>query len=150
MQNIDKTVAKATKWSIITEVAAKLISPVVNMILARLLLPEAFGAVATITMIISFAEIFTDAGFQKYIVQHEFQDTEDFEQSVNVAFWSNFSMSSVFVAVIWLFRNHIAELVGSPELSMGIAVASFSIICVAFSSIQMAIYKRNFDNQICL
>lgn len=145
MQNIDKTVAKATKWSIITEVAAKLISPVVNMILARLLLPEAFGAVATITMIISFAEIFTDAGFQKYIVQHEFQDTEDFEQSVNVAFWSNFSMSSVFVAVIWLFRNHIAELVGSPELSMGIAVASFSIICVAFSSIQMAVYRRNFQ-----
>ena len=144
MGNIDKKVANATKWSLITEVIAKLISPIVNMILARLLVPEAFGAVATITMIISFAEIFTDAGFQKYIVQHEFKDDDDFDKSVNVAFWSNLMLSTIFVLVIWIFRNPLANLVGSPELGTGIAVASFNIICVAFSSIQMAIYRRNF------
>lgn len=44
------------------------------MILARILAPEAFGVVATIAMIISFAEMFTDAGFQKYLVQREFKD----------------------------------------------------------------------------
>ena len=57
---MDKKVAKATKWSIVTEIIAKLISPLANMILARILVPEAFGSVATITMIISFAEVFTD------------------------------------------------------------------------------------------
>ncbi len=144
MGNIDNKVARATKWSLITEIIAKLISPIVNMILARLLVPEAFGAVATITMIISFAEIFTDAGFQKYIVQHEFEDDDDFDKSVNVAFWSNLTLSMVFVLAIWIFRNSLAELVGSPDLGIGIAIASFNIICVAFSSIQMAIYRRNF------
>ena len=34
---------------------------------------------STITMIISFAEVFADAGFQKYIVQHEFKDDKDFD-----------------------------------------------------------------------
>lgn len=145
MSDMNKVVAKATKWSLITEVVAKLISPVVNMILARLLVPEAFGAVATITMIITFAEIFTDAGFQKYIVQHEFSDHDDFDKSVNVAFWSNLTLSVLFVLAIWIFKNSLASLVGSPELAKGIAVASFSIIFVAFSSIQMAIYRRNFQ-----
>lgn len=145
MNDLNKTVGKATRWSMVTEIIARLISPVVNMILARLLTPEAFGAVATITMIISFAEIFTDAGFQKYIVQHEFADDADFDQSVNVAFWSNFVISSLFVAIIWILRHPIAELVGSPELSLGIAVAAFSIICVSFSSIQMAVYRRRFQ-----
>jgi hypothetical protein len=80
MANINsKKVVNATKWSLVTEIFAKLISPFTNMILARLLVPEAFGAVATITMIITFADVFTDAGFQKYIVQHEFKDEEDFD-----------------------------------------------------------------------
>ena len=75
--NLKNKVVNATKWSTITEIAAKLISPVTNMILARILAPEAFGVVATVTMIISFADMFTDSGFQKYLVQHEFKDENE-------------------------------------------------------------------------
>lgn len=89
MSNLNKQIATATKWSAITEIVTKLITPVSSMVLARLLTPEAFGVVATLTMIITFAEIFTDAGFQKYLIQHEFVDEEDRVQSTNVAFWSN-------------------------------------------------------------
>lgn len=142
---MNKKVANATKWSVVTELAAKMVSPIVNMILAHLLTPNAFGAVATITMIISFAEIFTDAGFQKYIVQHEFKDDKDFDESVNVAFWSNFSISILFVVFIWIFRHWIAGMTGSESLGNGIGVASVSILIVAFSSIQMAVYRRKFD-----
>lgn len=142
---MNKKVAKATKWSIVTEIIAKLISPLANMILARILVPEAFGSVATITMIISFAEVFTDAGFQKYIVQHEFTDDDDFNLGVNVAFWSNFCMSVAATLIIVLFRKNIGRLVGEPHLANGIAVASIAIILVAFSSIQMAVYRRKLD-----
>ena len=75
--NLNKKIGMAAKWSIATEIAAKLISPVSNMILARFLTPEAFGVVATVTMVTSFADMFTDAGFQKYLVQHEFKDKND-------------------------------------------------------------------------
>ena len=70
-ENINKKIGQATKWSTVTEIATKLVSPITNAILARLLVPEAFGVVATLVMITSFAEIFTDAGFQKYLVQHD-------------------------------------------------------------------------------
>lgn len=146
MANLNsKKVVNATKWSLITEIFAKLISPFTNMVLARLLVPEAFGAVATITMIITFADVFTDAGFQKYIVQHEFKDDDDFDLSVNVAFWSNFILSSIIVLAIFIFRKPLAIMVGSPELDVGIAVSSVAILLHAFSSIQMAVYRRNFD-----
>ena len=65
------------------------------MILVRLLTPEEFGIVATLNMVIAFAEIFTDAGFQKYLVQHEFKDDIDRDESTNVAFWSNLLLSFV-------------------------------------------------------
>ena len=76
-EDLNKKIGRATKWSSITEIIAKLISPLVNMLLARLLVPSAFGAVTTITMVISFAEVFTDAGFQKYLIQHEFSSREE-------------------------------------------------------------------------
>lgn len=143
--NINKKIGKATAWSSVTELMAKLVTPIVNIILARLLLPEAFGVVATITMVISFAEVFTDAGFQKYIIQHEFADDEELDKSTNVAFWTNLSLSAFAFVIIFLFRDKIAALVRSPELGIPISVASFLIILHAFSSIQVARYKRDLD-----
>ena len=72
MSDFNKQVVTATKWSAITEIAAKLVAPVSTMVLARLLTPDAFGILVTATMVISFVEIFTDAGFQKYLIQHNF------------------------------------------------------------------------------
>ena len=60
---LDNKVINATKWSGITEIAAKLVAPITTMVLARLLTPDAFGVLVTAQMVISFAEIFTDAGW---------------------------------------------------------------------------------------
>ena len=143
--SLNKKTGKAVAWSSVTEIMAKLVSPIVNMVLARLLTPEAFGAVATITMIITFAELFTDAGFQKYIVQHEFSSEDELDKNTNVAFWTNFVLSAVIVGLIVLFRDPLATLVGSPDLGGGIAVSSFIILLVAFSSIQTARFRRDLN-----
>ncbi len=145
LNSINNKIGKATVWSSITEIIAKLISPIVNIILARLLTPEAFGIVATITMVISFAEVFTDAGFQKYIIQHEFRDEDELNKNTNVAFWTNLVLSTIICIIIFFFRGQLAVLVGSPGLGNSISVASLLIIIVAFSSIQTARCKRDFD-----
>ena len=138
-------IAKATRWSAVTEVAAKLVAPVASIILARVLTPEAFGIVATLTMIITFAEIFTDAGFQKYLVQHEFADEADREQSTTVAFWSNLVMSLAIWGLIAVFSEPLATLVGNPGMGLVLIVACVSIPLTAFSSIQTALFKRDLD-----
>lgn len=142
--NLQNKIVHATKWSTITEIAAKLVSPVTNMILARILVPEAFGVVATVTMIISFAEMFTDSGFQKYLVQHEFEDDDDKYQNANIAFWTNFGISILLWCIIVIFREQLATLVGNPGLGNALGVASLQLPLTAFSSIQMALYRRDF------
>ena len=64
---MDTKIVAAAKWSVITEVLAKLITPLTNIILAHMLAPTAFGIFATIMMVISFAEMLDDAGFQKFL-----------------------------------------------------------------------------------
>ena len=99
-----RKIANASKWSACAEIMAKIAAPIVNVVLARLLNPSIFGVVASITIITSFADIFTDAGFQRYIIQHEFKNDSELENYTNVAFWSNFTLSILIYAFIFLFR----------------------------------------------
>lgn len=145
IEELNSRVRTATKWSAITEVAAKLVTPVTSMILARLLTPEAFGVVTTLAMVVSFAELFTDAGFQKYLVQHEFRDEADREQSTTVAFWSNLALSLFFWLIIAIFNAPLAALVGNPGLGHVLTIACVSIPLAAFSSIQGALFRRDLD-----
>ncbi|RAV13804.1 lipopolysaccharide biosynthesis protein [Paenibacillus contaminans] len=138
-------IASAAKWSSITEIIAKIFVPVTNMILARLLVPEAFGVIATITMIISFVEMFADAGFQKYLIQREFKSENDKHLYANVAFWTNFVISLFLWSIISLFNEQIATMVGNPGLGVVVIVASIQLPITAFSSIQMALFRRDFD-----
>lgn len=144
-ETLNSKVVSATKWSSITEIAAKLVAPITTMVLARLLTPDAFGVLVTAQMVISFAEIFTDAGFQKYIVQHEFKDDDDKFKSTAVAFWANLIMSLVIWAGISIFANPIATLVGCKGNGIVIAVSCICIPLAAFSSIQMALFRRDLD-----
>lgn len=138
-------VVTATKWSAMAEIVAKLVSPITTMVLARLLAPEAFGVLVTAQMVISFAEIFTDAGFQKYIIQHEFDNDDDKYKSTSVAFWSNLIMSLTIWLFITVYSSPIARLVGCDGNGLVIAVSCVCIPLSAFSSIQMALFKRDFD-----
>lgn len=128
-----------------TEIASRLVLPFINMVLARLLTPEAFGVIATVNMIVSFAEIFTDAGFQKYLVQHDFEDEEELDNNTNVAFWTNLLISVVLWLLIFFFSEQLAILVGNPGLGNVIVIASLVLPVNAFSSIQMARYKRDWN-----
>lgn len=144
-ENLNSKIVTATKWSTITEVMAKLVAPISSMVLARLLTPEAFGVVATLNMVIAFAEIFTDAGFQRFLIQHEFKDEEEKDRFTNVAFWSNLVMSFLIWGVIVIFNEPLAALVGNPGLGHVLIVACASIPIAAFSSIQMALFRRSLD-----
>ena len=145
MSDLNKKVVSATKWSGITEIAAKLVSPISTMVLARLLTPDAFGVLVTAVMVISFAEIFTDAGFQKYLIQHKFRSSEELYQSTTVAFWSNFILSTLIWIGIIVFAEEIAILVGNKGHGDVIAISCICIPLAAFSSIQMALYKRDLN-----
>lgn len=143
--NLNTKIVNATKWSAITEIISKLVTPITSMVMARLLTPEAFGVVATFSIIISFADIFADAGFQRYLIQHEFTDDEERDRSTNVAFWSNLFLSFFIWGLIAIFRNLLSELVGSPGLGLVLVVTCASIPLTGFCSIQTALFKRNFD-----
>ncbi|MEK4293554.1 lipopolysaccharide biosynthesis protein [Paenibacillus sp. FSL R5-0914] len=146
--DLSKQINKAIKWSTITEILSKIVTPITNMVLARIITPEAFGVVAMITMIISFAEMIADAGFQKYIIQRTFKDKKETYENMEVAFWTNFIFSIVFLGLIIIFREQIANFVGNPNMGNVIAMACIQLPLLSLSSIPMALYKKNLEFKV--
>lgn len=140
--------ASATKWAFASQIAAKLVSPLTTMVLARLLTPEAFGVVATVNMITSFADVFSDAGFQKYLVQHEYISEESLKQSACVAFWTNLAISLSLWTLIVLFNEQIAFAVGNSGLGIALIVAGVSIPLSALTSIQTGLFQRALNYKV--
>ena len=142
---IKKKAASAVKWSLLTEVLVKVITPLTQIILAHILAPAAFGVVATVTMVVSFADMLSDAGFQKYLVQHDFENLESLFKTADVAFWTNLFVSLVLWLIIIVFNDPIARSVGCSGLGSVLIFASASLPLTALSSIQLAIFHREFE-----
>ena len=141
---LTKKASSATKWSLVTEVVVKLISPLTQVALAHILAPEAFGVVATVTMVTSFADMLSDAGFQKYLIQHEFGDEEALSRGANVAFVTNLAVSLTLWALIAAFNDPLAAMVGNEGLGIVLVVACASLPLTGLSSIQLALFHRRF------
>lgn len=142
---INDRVRTATKWSLLTEALAKVIVPITNILLAHILSPAAFGIVATITMVTSFAEMLADAGFQKFLVQHEFSNEKEKKDYVDVAFTINLILVVIILSIIFFTRDRLATLIGNPGSGIALTCMSLTLPFTAFSSIQMAMYRRNFN-----
>ena len=138
-------IKKSVTWSFSSEIAAKLISPVINIILARILLPSDFGVVAVCNMVVSFVDIITDAGFGKYLVQHEFVDEKEKNDSAVVAFWTNLAISVLLWVAILANAKGISSLMGNVEYYKVLPIACLQLIFTSFSSIQIGLLRREFS-----
>lgn len=143
--SLGKKAASAAKWSLVTQIVSKLISPITQVALAHLLAPEIFGAIALINMIVAFCDIFSDAGFQKYIIQHEYKSKDDIELSANVAFWTNLAVSLALWILAIIFRVEIAGFVGDASVALGLAVACGALPLTSIVSVQTALFQRDLN-----
>lgn len=145
MNDITARTARALKWSSVTEIVSKFITPLINMILARILAPEAFGVLATINMVITFAEVFTESGFQKFLIQHNFNSEAEEHKYMTVAFWTNLAFSFTVWLLLIIFCQPVAALAGNAGLGFPLALAGMAIPLHGIIGIQNCQLKKSLD-----
>jgi PST family polysaccharide transporter len=127
------------------EIVGKLVTPFTNMALARLLAPDQFGVITTVTMISSLALMLTDIGFSSYIFQHVFKSKEELRKTADSAFTYNLILCIVIYLLLVIFANPLADLTGSPGLGPVVTVSGLSVLFGAFKSVQSAFINRDID-----
>jgi len=131
----------SSKWSILSEVAAKAVTPVVFLILARLLDPNSFGIFALATLAITFAQILWDSGLSKALIQREGNPHD----AANVVFFANLALGLFLYFLILLSAQKLAELFGDVRLEIVLMVQGLQMVTGSAASVQNALLQRHMD-----
>ena len=99
-------------WQYCQRIGKQLVGFIVSIILARLLLPEDFGAIALIGVFITISNIFVDSGFGNALIQRK--DIDDVDTSS--VFYTNIVISVSIYVIIYIISPFVAQFYEMPIL----------------------------------
>lgn len=101
-----------------------------NLILTRLLFPEAFGMMALITVFLMGLNMFSDVGVTPAIMQSDRGDDEDF---LNTAWTIQVIRGACLFAVACGIAWPVSWIYGAPDLAMMLPVSALTLIITGFN-----------------
>jgi len=137
--NLKKKAASGMIWSAIQRYSTMLIKFISGIVLARLLMPEDYGAIGMLLIFMSLAEVFIDAGFGSALIQKKNPTQTDY----STVFYFNIVMSVILYAVIYISAPAIANFYRMPILCKVLRVQGLILFIYAFNIIQRNQIRKN-------
>lgn len=141
MTGIKQKLFKGAIWSAVERYSVQGVQFILNIILARLLTPEAFGLVGLLAIFISISQAFVLSGFGAALVQKSDRDEKDFSTTL----YYNVSIAILFYILLFLSAPFIAKFYDKPILIDLTRVIGLVIVIEAFSVVQRAKFTINVD-----
>lgn len=138
MQN-SKKVTSNFFWRFLERTGAQGVTFVVSIVLARLLGPDPYGAVAIIMVFISILQVFVDSGLGTALVQKKDADDLDF----STVFWFNVLSCTILYFLLFFISPLIAQFYAMPELKNTLRVLGLIIIVSGIKNIQQSYVSKN-------
>lgn len=126
-------------WKFYERTGAQAITFILSIILARLLTPSDYGAIAILLVFITIADVFVNAGFGSALIQKKDADNLDFSS----VFYCSFIFSVFVYAIIYFLAPLIANFYNMPVLQPTLQVLALRIPVAAINSVQQAYVSRN-------
>lgn len=126
-------------WKFSERICVQLVSFIISIILARLLSPNDYGAIAILLVFITIADVFVNAGFGSALIQKKDADDLDFSS----VFYFSFIFSVFVYFVVFLAAPFIAFFYNMPILQPTLQVLALRIPVAAVNSVQQAYVSRN-------
>ena len=146
-RQLSETASRSMKWTTLAEVLAKLIVPITNMVLSRFLAPEIFGIVASVNVVITFAELVSEGGFAKYILQQRFISEEQKKKSVATGLTVSLVFGLLLFLVVFSLKDALANLVGASGYSWLLVFAASQLPFYSLTNVLLSLCRRSFKFQ---
>jgi len=114
---------------------------IVQIILARLLLPEDYGIIALIVVFIAISQTFVQSGLGTALIQKKEVTDEDYSS----VFYLTLVVALVFYGILFLAAPFIAAFYNQPLITPVLRVLGLTLFFGAINTIQNAVIARNFQ-----
>lgn len=136
--SIKRKIFSGLFWKFGERMLSQSVSLIISIVLARLLSPSDYGAVALVMVFITIANVFVVNGLGTSLIQKKNADDIDFSS----VFYINLIISIILYIVIFISAPYISAFYQLPVISPALRVLGIQIIIAAVNSIQQAYVSK--------
>jgi len=130
---------RGARWSYLSTLVNAALQILVTAILARLLVPAAFGLVAMAGLVLRLGLYFAQMGVGQAIVQREVLTRDH----VRAGEWASILIGVTFAGLVWFAAPLISAVFGTVELVDLIRIMGVSFVLTGTSSVPRALLRRS-------
>lgn len=133
---------RSASWTVVGQLLTQALRLLSNIILARLLFPEAFGMMAIVSVFIYGLNMFSDLGVGPSIVYNRRGDEPDF---LNTAWTIQIIRGAIITVAAMALAWPVAKIYGSPELMGLLMVTGCAGLVQGFDSTAVQTQQRKLE-----
>lgn len=130
-ENLKRKTVSGVMWSAIERFSLQGVQFVMQLVMARLLLPSDYGMIAMLTIFLQIAQAFIDSGFTNALIQKKDRTEVDY----STVFYFNIIIALLFYCILFVSAPLIAKFYNMPDLILVMRVMALSLIILSFSAI---------------
>lgn len=132
--SLKKQAISGVKWNFAQQFSVQIINFGVQVILARLLMPEMFGLIAMVVIFISIGQTLMDGGMTSSLIRTKNPDQLDY----STVFMTNIIVSCIIYGVVYLFAPYIAEFYNQDVLTDIVRLFALTFVIRALVAVHVA------------
>ena len=136
--NIKEKSYRAFLWKLLERGGNQLVQLVVQIVMARLLSPEAFGSLAVMLVFVNLGNVLVQSGLNTALVQAPEADEDDF----STVFWMSLAVSLALYLAVFLAAPAVGGYYGDPGLAWPLRILCLVLVVGAYNSVQVAAVQR--------
>lgn len=127
-------------WKFAERIASQAVSFVVSIVLARILAPSDYGAIAMVMIFVTLANVIVEGGFSSALIQKKNADKLDF----STVFYFSLVFSIVLYAILYIAAPSISRFYGDgyEVLTPVLRVIGIQVVIYAINSVQQAYVSK--------
>ena len=128
-------------WKLAEKVGVYFVQFVIQIIVARILLPSEYGIVGLLSIFITISDVFIQQGLTTALIQKKNVDELDFSS----VYFANVIMGLIIYAVLFSFAPLIAHFYNEENLVALLRILSLNVIFGSFGAVHNAILTRELE-----
>ena len=139
--NIKQKATKGGLYLVIANILSQFIAIAVNVILARLLLPEDFGLIVLVNTYIGLISVFTNIGLVSSVIFYQNVNN----RQISTLFWISLMVALFSFSIVILTSPIATSFYNEPKLTKVVWVAAINILITPFFNIHYKIMERDLE-----
>ena len=140
-ESLKSKTLKGISWSAIERFSVQGVNFIIQIVLARLLLPSDYGIIGMLAIFLQIAQVFIDSGFANALIQKSHCTNRDY----STVFYYNLFISVSIYLLFYIIAPYVSLFYNNEALTLVMRIISITLVINALSIIHKTILVKDVD-----